>query len=64
MSAATKMITEFAECTRDEHALVRKFGNGLYFSKAELAAAAAELGLDATGTRSDLCYRIARHLLA
>ena len=64
MNAATKMITEYAATASDEHALVRKFGHSLYFSKAELVTAATELGLDATGTRSALCYRIARHLLA
>ncbi len=65
MTAATKMITEFAERAYDEHALVRRLDcRVLYFSKAELVTVATELGLDATGTRSALCYRIARHLLA
>lgn len=64
MTAAAKMITEYAANASDEHALVRKFGHSLYFRKAELVAVATELGLDATGTRSALCYRIARHVLA
>ena len=65
MSIETKWAREFAERAYDEHALVRRLNcRVLYFSKAELVTVATDLGLDATGPRIDLCYRIARHLLA
>jgi hypothetical protein len=62
---ATQLATLLASKSSDEHSLVRKFDHRhLYFSKSEIRTVAADLKLDTTGTRSALCYRVARCLLA
>ena len=54
----------FAKCNTAD-AIVRQFDNStLRFSKAELKDLAAHRGLDTSGTRSVLAYRIARAAVA
>ncbi len=61
MTAPTATIQMVADRTNNDHARVNWFDR-LGLKKAELVAYCQKHGLDHRGTRSALCYRIARSL--
>lgn len=66
MSAATEIAIEFAARADSADHLVRWLFDSKVsrYTRKELAKVAADLGVDPTGTRSSLAYRVARHLVA
>ena len=61
MNAALTLAAEILANTDSVNLRVRAFDRpGLRFTKAELVAVAANMNLDTTGSRSNLCFRIAR----
>jgi hypothetical protein len=61
MTAALTLAAEILANTDSVNLRVRAFDRrGLRFSKSELVAVAANMNLDTSGSRSNLCFRIAR----
>ena len=62
-AGAIKMADLIASRCTSADQIVKHFDmRGLRYSKPELEAVAHHHGLSTHGTRSQLCYRIARHL--
>jgi hypothetical protein len=61
MNAAIEMANEIMSNSKSVNIRARWFDGPCRFSKAELVAVASSLGIDSSGTRSTVLFRIARH---